>query len=79
MKHKEISSIEWLVEKYTIVCGLGSKELMKEHIDRAREKHKKEIEKSHALGEVTGFGRVNHPKFYDDKTPEQYYAETFGK
>jgi hypothetical protein len=70
MSNNKQNSVQWLIEKYTIVCGLGSKELMKEHIDRAKAMHKEEI-------------RQTYQKGYNDADfsyyePEQYYNETFG-
>lgn len=64
------SSLEWLIEKYTIVCGLGSKELMKEHIARAKAMHKEEIVKAWSNGYVD--------KDFSYFDPEQYYNQTFG-
>lgn len=68
-----INSIDWLVEKYTIVCGLGSKELMIEHIEKAKAMHKKEI--IDAVGVGSQFDR-DYLYGYHDKA-EQYYKETF--
>ena len=70
---KKISSVEWLSE---IVSKMGYVPL--EILEQAKAMHKEEIEKAHVRGEVTGFGRVTHPDFYADKTPEQYYNETYG-
>jgi hypothetical protein len=70
MSNNKQNSVQWLIEKYTIVCGLGSKELMKEHIDRAKAMHKEEI-------------RQTYQKGYNDADfsyyePEHYYNETYG-
>lgn len=70
MENKEISSIQWLVEKYTIVCGLGSKELMKEHIDMAKKMHKQEIIYATEVGYTNG----NLNNEYDG---HQHYQEMF--
>jgi hypothetical protein len=65
------SSIDWLVEKYTIVCGLGSKELMKEHIDRAKKMHEMEIIKTHFNAQPFNATMLHNA--------EKYYNETFNK
>jgi glycine cleavage system H lipoate-binding protein len=33
---KELTAVQWLVEKYAIVMGLGSTQLMKDHIEQAK-------------------------------------------
>ena len=61
------SSVEWIIEKYTIVLGLGSKELMKEHIERARVMHEREVKDAYIKS-----------SFIDEtRNPEQYYKDTF--
>lgn len=76
MSNKQ-SSVEWLIEKYTIVCGLGSKELMKEHIERANKMHKEEMiefaGKMQIIDDVDFDGNVTFIF-----NPEQNYNETFG-
>ena len=44
------TAVQWLVEKYAIVMGLGSKELMKEHIERAKEMERGQIVEAHRIG-----------------------------
>ena len=70
-----MNSIDWLIEKYTIVCGLGSKELMKEHIEKAKSMHKDEMEHFFKRGMFLVEGRLWKPidKF------EENYKETFNK
>lgn len=72
---KEKSSIDWLIEKYTIVLGLGSKELMKEHIERARAMHEKEIINAHM-----NVSSYKDHRFNDDiarEFAEDYYKDKF--
>jgi len=43
---KELTAVQWLVEKYAIIMGLGSIELMKDHIKQAKEMEQNQIEKA---------------------------------
>ena len=70
MSNNKQSSVEWLIEKYTIVCGLGSKELMKEHIDRAKAMHKQEINQAWKMGDGK-FDNVAKDMSWE------YYNETY--
>lgn len=82
MSNNKQSSVEWLMQqialKYGAFQAIAFYEENFKEFQQAKEMHRDEIEKAHARGEVTGFGRVNHPQFYADKTPENYYNETFG-
>lgn len=43
---KELTAVQWLVEKYAIIMGLGSIELMKDYIKQAKEMEQNQIEKA---------------------------------
>lgn len=66
-----MNSIDWLIEKYTIVCGLGSKELMKEHIEKAKSMHKQEIIETHFNAQPFNATMLHNA--------EKYYNERFNK
>ena len=63
------TAVQWLVEKYAIVMGLGSKELMKEHIERAKQMEKKQIMDAYEQGSYDMADKVYNP--------DQYYKETY--
>lgn len=77
---KQTTSIDWLIEKYTIVLGLGSKELMKEHIERAIAMHKTEIIYAFQEGKCEGWEnhelKINGKK-YQSVDPAEYYKDKF--
>ncbi len=77
MSNNKQNSVQWLIEKYTIVCGLGSKELMKEHIDRAKAMHKDEIIKAMSVAFIDGakIGGITYESPYEDWA--EYYNETY--
>jgi predicted esterase YcpF (UPF0227 family) len=68
---KNITAVEWLVEKYNIVCGLGSYELMKEHIAQAKAMEKDQIIAAHLLALIYPLETEAY------KQAEQYYNETY--
>lgn len=74
---KQISSIDWLIEKYTIVLGLGSKELMKEHIERAKAMHKAETMQTYSDGLGNGMHFERGDGNGKDLDEEQYYKDNF--
>jgi len=72
----EISAVQWLVEKYNIVCGLGSSELMKEHIERAKEMHREQTTKAYREGRTDE--QTTIARWYN-RTAAEYYNETYCK
>lgn len=69
MKENKQNSIDWLVEKYTIILGLSSKELMKEHIIRAKQMHEEEIIQTHFNAQEFNAMMLHNA--------EKYYKNTF--
>jgi len=69
------TAVQWLVEKYVIVMGLGSKELMKEHIERAKEMEREQIEDAFQTGKWDWHRHVKNG--LESQDCAQYYNETF--
>jgi len=68
---KKETAVEWLIEKYNIVCGLGSFEHMKEHIEKAKAMEEQQIDD--AWDEGWNYGSYGY--CYDE--PNSYYIENF--